>query len=26
VLIITGQISNFAFWLLSVFPSLGQIG
>jgi cytochrome c-type biogenesis protein len=26
ILIITGQISNFAFWLLSVFPSLGQIG
>ena len=26
VLIITGQISTFAFWLLSVFPALGQIG
>jgi cytochrome c-type biogenesis protein len=26
VLIITGQISTFSFWLLSVFPSLGQIG
>ena len=26
ILFITGQISNVAFWLLSVFPSLARIG
>jgi cytochrome c-type biogenesis protein len=26
ILIISGQITTFGFWLLSVFPSLGQLG
>ena len=26
VLFMTGQITTFSFWIISIFPALGQIG